>query len=97
MGGNDGGGRLRHVAPRQVVRFQITRLHAHAGLHQRDLLPHDHRVIDVPQLHADQVEDADLRPGRQTLDVEPLEAEELNEHEQEDEQGEPECASEVTS
>ena len=34
------------------------------------------RVIDVAQLHADQVEDADLGPGQQALNPQPQEAEE---------------------
>src|SRR5262249_53266269 len=71
------------------VALQVLRRNPHPGLHQGDLLADDHRVIDVPQLHADQVEDADLRSGQQALDIEPHEAEEQNEHEQENEQGDP--------
>ena len=72
---------FRHVAASQKVRFQFLGPDQHAGLNQGDLLADDHGVIDVSQLHADQIDDADLRSGQQTLDPEPDEAEEDNHHE----------------
>ena len=89
MGGDHGRCRLRHVSASQKVRLQILRRDADAGLYEGDLLPHHHRVVHVPKLHADQIEDADLRPGQQALDVQPDEAEEQDQHEQEDEKRDP--------
>ena len=85
--GNDGGGGLRHVAARQEVRFEVRRRHLHARLHERDLLANDQAVIDVPQLHADQATDADVRPGEQALNPEANEAHEDKRKDDEDQDG----------
>ena len=58
-------GHALHVAARQEVRLHLLRRNLDAGLHQGDLLPDDHAVIDLAQLHADHVEDADPRPGQE--------------------------------
>ena len=54
VGGDD---RRRRLAARCRATgkcgFQLLRRHLDAGLHQRDLLPDDHVVIDVAQLHPD--------------------------------------------
>ena len=76
VGGDDRRRRLGHVAARQVVGFHLPGGDLDAGLHQGDLLPHDHGVIDVAQLHADEVQDADLGPGQQALHPQAQEAEE---------------------
>src|SRR5262249_12696369 len=73
VSGDDGGRCLGHVAARQVVRLEVLGRHADARLYHGNLLADDHGVIDVAELHADQVEDADLRPGQQALDPEPHE------------------------
>ena len=56
----------------------------HAGLHQRDLLTNDHGIIDVPQLHSDEVEDADPSSGQQALHPEPDEPEQQQDHDEAD-------------
>jgi hypothetical protein len=42
VGGDDGRRHLGHVAARQVMGLHVLRLHLTAGLHEGDLLSHDH-------------------------------------------------------
>src|SRR5712671_4892228 len=58
---------VRGTSPRKVMGFQFLRGGAHARLHERDLLPNDHDVIDITQLHADEVPNADLCPSQKAL------------------------------
>lgn len=64
----------RHVAARQIVRFQALGGHpvaiADAGLHGHDLAAHDYPRTDLSKRHAHQVQDADPRPRSLRLDPE---------------------------
>jgi hypothetical protein len=81
VGGDDGGGRLGDVSAGKVMRFEVFGADADSRLHERDFLFDDHVVIDIPELHADQVGDTDLGSGEQTLNPESHKAEENNQDE----------------
>src|SRR5262249_306865 len=66
--------------------FGVRRRNLDAGLPQGDLLPHDHGVIDVQQLHADHVEDANLGTRQEALNPQLHEAEEDQQKDDEQEQ-----------
>ena len=67
MGGDNCRGCLGDVAAREVMGLEFLGGDLYVRLNQGDLLPHDHAVVDIAQLHPEQVEDAHLGAGQPAL------------------------------